>query len=169
MYSRVLGAILVSSIFFVEAVDADETADPRGAVESIRVKVKLVDENDRPVENAFAGIGAVWCKGEFPVVPLQDGAGWKYIYGAKSNSEGIVEFEAFEDGPKELSHQCIIARNLDRKLVSIWKIDLKKLGKSNAAEILRKRMLPEHRVSGRVTCSDLTSRNRETWWKNRSS
>ncbi|RLS44836.1 MAG: hypothetical protein DWH81_00140 [Planctomycetota bacterium] len=163
-YQRCIVASVLVVVFTTFQAAAGETDRQETTEASPRITIKLVDEEGQPVEGAYAGITAIHSTAEFLMIPLKDDDGWQYPQGAMSNAEGIVEFEEFPDGTKELVLNCVVARHRDRKLASIWKIEPEKIGRSKLPDTSSIVLHPACRVTGEITCSDLTSRSRETWW-----
>jgi thiol-disulfide isomerase/thioredoxin len=117
--------------------------------------VKLVDEDGKAVEGAKAGVTAYFGS-EGASLPIDDGTGWRYLYGATSDAKGIVNIL---DGRK-LGHMCVVARHPARELVGIWKIDPDKLELAKSNDMVIIKMQPATRISGKITSPDLVELNR---------
>jgi thiol-disulfide isomerase/thioredoxin len=121
--------------------------------------VMFIDEDGKPVEGAKAGVSAYFG----PNTAEIDDTGWRYSLGTTSNADGLANFS---DGQKNSDHLCLVARQADKKLVAIWKIDSEKLDPEKMPEMVVITMHPECRVSGRLDCDDLRKRNRDVGWTN---
>lgn len=123
--------------------------------------VKLVDEDGKPVEGAKAGVTAYFGS-EGASLPTEDGTGWRYWRGAKSDAKGIVNFP---DGGKS-GHACVVARHPVRELVGIWRIDPDKLEPAAATDVVAIKMLPAIRISGKIASRDFAELNRPLGFTN---
>lgn len=157
MIAKLAGCISVSLFIGLLAIvgfAADEQDDDEQKKYPFRVK--FVDEDGKPVKEVTAGVLAVFGPGNETITPTDD-SGWHYLFGATSDEEGVA---AFPDGG-DRHHLCVVGRNTKRKLVGVWKLDAQKLNPENAADIVKIVMHPECRVTGRLTCGDLTKNNRD--------
>ena len=144
---------VLSSVGFTagETVEEEEIKYP--------FSVKFVDEDGKPVERARAGVYAF--SGNTKTATERsdrDESGWVYDLCTTSNSEGIANFS---DGRQKKAY-CVVARQLARKLVAVWKIEPEKLDPPQPSKLVVITMRPECRIVGRIVCSDLNKLDRET-------
>ncbi|HEY4261376.1 MAG TPA: TlpA disulfide reductase family protein [Schlesneria sp.] len=151
-FGLLLVAYISTSVGFA-ADDEEEVKHP--------FSIKLVAEDGKPVDGAKAGVTAYFGS-EAKTIPTDDGTGWRYWQGATSDANGVVNLV---DGG-DADYLCVVARHPVRQLVGIWKIDPKKLDSAKATELVTITMQLECRVSGKITCRDLTELNRPIGWTN---
>lgn len=123
---------------------------------------KLIDEDGKPVEGATAGVTAYFGKDTLTTIPTDDGTGWRYWLGTKSDADGIVRFL---DGG-DLGHLCVVARHPTRSLAGVLKIEPEKLDPAKKTDLIVVPMRPGCLVTGKFTCRDLTDLNRPIGWTN---
>jgi thiol-disulfide isomerase/thioredoxin len=163
MLSKMQNWLMVSMLVGIYANNgfaADEKAD--NEERKYPFSVKFIDEDGKPIEGVKAGVTA-YTGSEGSTLTTVDATGWRYWQGTTSNSDGIADFP---DGQKETDHLCLVARQTDRKLCAIWKIDSAKLDPEKTPGILEIAMRLECRVSGKLACNDLSKRNRDIGWTN---
>ena len=146
----VLGLVLTACTLTSVGFAADEEEEAK-----YPFSIKLVDEDDKPVNGATAGLGAYFGK-EGGSLPIEDGTGWHYWQGATSDANGIVNFS---DGGKS-GHICVVARHPAQELVGIWKIDPDKLEPAASAEMVIIKMYPATRITGKIASRDFAELKR---------
>src|SRR6516162_7818345 len=142
----------------VAAGDNDDDGQPE---KKHPFAVKFADKAGRPVAGALAGVTAYFGS-EGKSLPAIDENGWRYLFDAKADADGIA---SFPDGA-DYHHLCIVARHGGRKLIAIERIDPIRFDPEDSRTPPTVTMQSECRVSGRLTCSDLAKRNRAAGWTN---
>jgi len=118
--------------------------------------VKFVDQKGQPVKDVTAGILGLFGSGNESIKPV-DSTGWHYELGSVTGDDGIAKFE--DGGDRDFL--CVVGRHPERRLVGLWKIDSKLINAQAERGAVEINMSPECRVTGRLTCADLTKRGRE--------
>lgn len=135
---------------------ADSPADTEDDEKKYPFSVKFVDEHGQPVKEVIAGVSSWFSSGNESIKPI-DTTGWHYDLGVVTDDHGIANFE--DGGDREFL--CVVGRHPERKLVGLWKIDSKRLETQAEKGIVQIKMSPECRVTGKLTCGDLTKLGRE--------
>jgi thiol-disulfide isomerase/thioredoxin len=109
-------------------------------------RVRLVDENKIPVKHADVGIYMYFGNVNFSETT------WTYEAPTTSDNDGIAQFAG---AVSKLRWFAVVARHADRKLVAI-----ESLNPSDCPNLYTVRMIPECRVTGRLTCKQLKEKGK---------
>src|SRR5262249_46725775 len=110
--------------------------------------LKIIDEAGSPVAAAEVGLGFELDATSGAVVPRIRGT---------TDRDGVA---VVSEGRELLPHDCVVVRHAARKLIAVESLEMR-IAAAIDGDPVRVTLRPECRVSGRVTCADLTERNRK--------